>query len=260
MEFKTLLSLIATVVIVSAPAAYAHAPDSTLVAAVHDGDAAFAAFDNKTARACYERAFAIDSTNCEVLWKLAHMDVNCGMAAPKDDRPRWFATAERLARRAVVACPDSADAHFFLAVAIGQMTRVVGNKQRIELSKELKAEAEKALALNPRQAGAMHVLGRWNYEMAGLGWFSRAVAKIVYGGVPSGSYEEAKKWFDRAIAVRPAMPLNHLWLGETLVKLHDYARARTELQTCLALKDALWDDHITKAQARARLQEIEGKN
>lgn len=234
--------------------------EASLATALRDGDAAFQAFDNETARLCYERAFIIDSTDCDVLWKLARADINRGMVAPKDERSRWFGSSEGLARRCVALYPDSTEAHFFLAVAIGQMTKTVGGKRKIELSKDVQREAETTLSLDPMHAGAMHILGRWNYEIAGLGWLSKVAAKIVYGGVPPGaSYEQAKEWFERAIAVRPDMPLNHLWLGETLIKVHDYPRAREELQTCLGLDDVLWDDPVTKAQAQRTLHEIEGK-
>jgi tetratricopeptide (TPR) repeat protein len=227
---------------------------------VREGDAAFQAFDNETARVCYQRAFAIDSTDCGVLWKLARADIQRGMVAPKDEKPRWFASSEGLARRCVALYPDSSEAHFFLSVAIGQMTKVVGGKRKIELSQDVQREAEATLSLDPSHAGAMHVLGRWNYEVAGIGWFSKVAAKIVYGGVPPGaSYENAREWFERAIAARPDMPINHLWLGETLIKLDDYRGAREELQTCLDLDDVLWDDSLTKAQAQKKLREIEGK-
>jgi tetratricopeptide (TPR) repeat protein len=237
------------------------AREVSLAAALRDGDAAFQAFDNETARHCYQRAFAIDSTDCSVLWKLARSDVNRGLSSPNDEKSRWFTSGERLARRCVALYPDSTEAHFFLAVAIGQMTKVVGNKRKIELSKDVQHEAEATLALDPKHAGAMHILGRWNYEIASLGWLSKVAAKIVYGGVPPGaSYQQAKEWFERAIVVRPDMPLNHLWLGETLIKLDDYRRARDELETCLSLHDVLWDDSVTKARAQKQLHEIEGKD
>jgi len=234
---------------------------STLSVALREGDAAFQAFDNEAARLCYERAFAIDSTDCDVLWKLARSDVNRGIEGPDDEKAGWFASGEGNARRCVALYPDSSEAHFFLAVAIGQMTKVVGNKQGIELSKDVQREAEATLALDPKHAGAMHILGRWNYEIASLGWVSKLVAKIVYGGVPPGaSYQQAQTWFERAIVIRPDMPLNHLWLAETLIKVHDYPRARAELQLCLALDDVLWDDSRTKEQAQKTLREIEGKD
>src|SRR5258705_2674158 len=108
-------------------------PDSTFTAAVSEGDSAFAVFDNETARLCYQRAFAIDSTDCNVLWKLARADVHRGMVVPEDEKPRWFAASEALARRCVALYPDSSEAHFFLAVSLGQMTKVVGGKHKLEL-------------------------------------------------------------------------------------------------------------------------------
>ncbi len=242
------------------PVAFAAARQATLVTAVREGDAAFDAFDNETARHAYERAFAIDSTQCEVLWKLARADVHRGMAVPEKEKETWFVTAEGHARRAVALCPDSAEAHFFLAVSIGQITKLAGGKRKIELSKGVKHEAEVALSLDPAHVGAMHVLGRWNYEVAGLGWFSKAAARVVYGGVPPGaSYEKAKEWFERAIAARPDMPLNHLWLGQTLIKLDDYAGARVQLEECIDRPDVLWDDPRSKEHARKTLRDIEGK-
>lgn len=234
-------------------------PETSLAAAVREGDTAFHAFDNATALLCFERAHAIDSTDCDVLWKLARSHVNRGQAAPEDERAGWFVSAEALARRSVALCPDSSEAQFFLAVSIGQLTKVTGGKRKIELSKEVQREAEITLSIDPRHAGAMHILGRWNYEIASLGWFSKTAAKIVYGGVPSGSFQQARDWFEQAIAVRPDMPLNRLWLGETLIKLKDYPGAREELQACLELDDVLWDDPLTKAQAQKTLREIEGK-
>jgi tetratricopeptide (TPR) repeat protein len=149
------------------------------------------------------------------------------------------------------AGPRTADHLFDLAVAHHRSGRL--------------AEAESlyrdSLALDPNHAGAMHILGRWNYEIASLGWLSKMAAKVVYGGVPPGaSYEQAQEWFERAVAERPDMPLNHLWLAETLIKIHDYPRAREELQMCLDLDDVLWDDSVTKAQARKTLNEIEDKD
>jgi tetratricopeptide (TPR) repeat protein len=250
----------AAFVVMPSTLTFPNAQETTLAAALRDGDTAFQAFDNEAARLCYQRAFAIDSTDCDVLWKLARSNIDRGMVAPGDEKPRWFASSEGFARRCVALYPDSSEAHFFLAVAIGQMTKVVGGKRRIELSKDVKREAEATLLLAPRHSGAMHVIGRWNYEVAGVGWFTKVAAKVVYGGAPPGaSYQQAKEWFKRAIAVRPDIPLNHLWLGETLIKLDDYRGARAELQMCLDLDNVLWDDGLTKAQAQKQLREIENK-
>ncbi|MCI0452708.1 MAG: tetratricopeptide repeat protein [Candidatus Latescibacteria bacterium] len=88
---------------------FPNAGDATFATAVRDGDAAFQAFDNETALDCYQRAFAIDSTDCDVLWKLARANVDRGIVAPADEKVVWFASSEGFARRAVALFPDSSE-------------------------------------------------------------------------------------------------------------------------------------------------------
>lgn len=255
------LGLIATAIaMTAASAAHAVLSDSTFTAEMTAGDAAYHAFDNQVARGDYARAAAIDSTNYEALWKLARAYTDCAAAAPKDEQGPLTAESERLARRCVALYPDSAQAHFTLALALGRMANLAGGKRRISLSMEIKLQADSTLALNPRHFGAMHILGRWHYGIASLSWFERSFAKIIYGGVPPGaSMEKARSYFEQAIALDPKTPINHYWLGMTLIKLDDYTGARAELERCIALNDVLWDDKITKGKARKQLQDIEGK-
>jgi len=234
--------------------------DSAFAAAMRAGDAAFKVFDNKAAREAYGRVVAIDSSNYEALWKSARAYIDVGQAAKEAEQKQNYFIGEKIARRCVALHPDSAEGHFFLAVAVGRVALMVGGKKKIALSREVKVEAEKALALNPKHDGAMHTLGRWNYELANLSWVLKTAAKIIYGGVPTGaSNEEAKDWFEKAIATAPETPVHHLWLGETLIELEDYATARKHLETCIALKDVFWDDPKNKAQAKERLEDIKNK-
>lgn len=234
--------------------------DSVFAAAMRAGDAAFKTFDNKAAREAYSRAVRLDSSAYEALWKLARAYIDVGQTSKDAEQKQNYFMGEKIARRCVALHPDSAEGHFFLAVAVGRVALMVGGKKKIALSKEVKSEAEKALAINPKHDGAMHTIGRWHYELANLSWVLKTAAKIIYGGVPSGaSNEEAKSWFEKALATAPETPVHHLWLGETLIKVEDYATARTHFETCISLKDVFWDDPLNKAQAAKRLKEIRNK-
>ena len=224
------------------------------------GDSAFYAFDNDAAWKSYARAHAADSTDCTAIWKLARAYVHRAAAAPKEAKLGLLSKAEELTRGCVAMYPDSAEGHFFLAVTLGRTANEVGGKRRIALSREIKQQAEVALALEPRHWGAMHLLGRWNLEVASLNWFERSIAKVIYGGAPTGaSIANARTYFEQAVEVYPASPLNHLWLGEVLIRQKEYARAREELQDCIARKDIFWDDFVAKDRAKKRLEDIEGK-
>jgi len=224
------------------------------------GDSLFHAFDNAGALKHYAQAVATDSTNYDVLWKLSRAYTDCAAAAPKDKQPELSSASERYARKCVSLYPDSAQAHFILALSLGRAANLAGGKKRIALSREIEHEAQSTLDLNPKHFGAMHIMGRWHYGISSLSWVEKSFAKIIYGGVPAGaSMEKARSYFEQAIALDPKTPINHYWLGETLIKLKDYAGARAELEKCVALDDVLWDDKRTKEKARKRLQDIEGK-
>ncbi|NUM77021.1 tetratricopeptide repeat protein [candidate division KSB1 bacterium] len=233
--------------------------NAEFLSALRAGDQAHARFDNQAALAAYQKALRLDSTHYDVLWKLTRSHVDVGFAAKGRAQKDHYLLAERFARRCVALYPDSAQGHFFLAVALGRVALNVGGKQKVRLSKEIKIAAEHALALDPRHDGAMHVLGRWHYELANLSWVLRAFAKVLYGGVPPGGHAQAAAWFEKALAINPNSPAHHLWLGETLIELKEHARAQEHLQTCLRLPDLMWDDGRNKKQAEKALAKIQNK-
>lgn len=238
--------------------AKASAPnDPKFALTIREGDIAYKNFDNATALASYRRAVEIDSSNYEALWKLARAHVDVGTSLPKNEQLQYYVFGEKLARQCATLHPDSAEGHFFLAVALGRMALHQGGKRKIQIAKEVKAEAERALQCNPEHDGAMHVLGRWNYELAELSFIERAVAKIVFGSLPTGaSYEQAAQYFEQAIAHRPEAPLHHLEYGRTLHKLGRVAEARQQLERCVELPELFWDDAQHKRAARRLLDKL----
>jgi len=260
-NFSAVSCVILTCALLAAPLqAHSASPDSTFTAEMAAGDSTFHAFNNSAALEHYARAVAIDSTNYDALWKLSRAYTDCAAAAPKDKQAGLSAASERYARKCVALYPDSSQAHFTLALSLGRMANLAGGKRRIALSKEIEHEAQSTLDLNPKHFGAMHILGRWHYGIASLSWLEKSFAKIIYGGVPPGaSMEKARSYFEQAIALDPKTPINHYWLGETLIKLKDYTGARTELEKCVSLDDVLWDDKRTKEKAKKGLEDIKGK-
>ena len=241
--------------------AVAQEQNPDIQAVIEQGDEAYSRFDNEAALTAYRKAVQIDSSNYESLWKLGRAHIDVGFASKDPLQRQYYFIGEKIMRKCVSIYPDSAEGHFFLCAAIGRVALKVGGKEKIRLSQEIKVEAERTLELNPNHDGAMHVLGRWHYELGNLGWVLRAFAKVLYGGIPpGGGNEAAKEWFEKAIAANPNVPLHHLWLGETYIKLNDYDKARQHLEQCLSLPDYYWDDYINKKQARKTLESIQNKN
>jgi len=231
--------------------------DPQITQALYEGDLAYAKFDNRTALTHYGRAVEMDSSSHEALWKLARAYVDVGRSLPKTEQPQHYATGEKLARRCAALHPDSAGGHFFLAVALGRVALYEGGKRKVQISKEVKAAAERALQCRPQHDGALHVLGRWNYELADLSFIERTVAKIIFGGLPTGaSYAQAAKYFEQAIQYRPGAPAHHYEYARTLLKLDRAVEARQQLQTCVELPEVFWDDALHKQEARKLLNKL----
>lgn len=227
------------------------------------GNAAYAQFDNQTALQHFLNALKQDPNNFQALWKGARAYADVGKTfekTQKDKAKALYLSGDTLARQVVKLYPDSADAHFVLAMCVGRVALFEGGKTKIRLSKEVKAEADKAIALNPNHDGAYHIIGRWNYNIATLSGVLKFFAKVIYGGVPPGaSLEEAARMFAKAIEINGDKPIHRLEYGRTLIELEQYSAAREQLQKCIDLPQAQWDDPTSKEEAAKLLKEIAGK-
>lgn len=148
------------------------------------------------ARACFERAEF--PTNSAHRAELARR----GMAA---------------ARSAITMNSNSAPAHYYLAMNLGQLarTKMLG---ALPLVDEMEVEFKKAVALDELldHAGPDRFLGRLYFEAP------------VIGSV--GSRGKAKKHFKRAAELAPEYPENKINLIEAALRWKDYKTAREELE------------------------------
>lgn len=220
------------------------------------GDALEASGKTKDALAAYQEAEKKSPNDAAILVKIAKqygdLMPSLGKAAAKDAAVSSLAYS----RRAVKAAPKSSDPHLAVALSLGKLTPYMGNKEKLQASREMKTEAETALRLNPRSDYAHHMLGRWHQEMASIGGGTRLLAKVVYGGVPKGSYQEALDHFAKARAINGKRLIHQLEYGRTLAMMGRDAEARKEIDKGLAMRNSEADDAESKARARATLSKL----
>ncbi len=225
---------------------------------IQKGDSAYQNLNNRAAAEFYTKALKLDSTNYEAAWKLSRAYVDLGeQLEKKSDRTRFYKKAEELARRAVKLNPDGSKGHLYLSIALGRVALDAGPKERIKLSKEIKAEVDKALQLDPNDDIAWHVLGRWNRKLATLSWIEKKFANLFLGGVPKeASVEKALECFQKAIELNPTHINHYLELGKTYEVLGKKEEAIKAYKKVLELpvKDA--DDPKYKKEAQKRLKKL----
>jgi tetratricopeptide (TPR) repeat protein len=231
---------------------------ATLEESLAAGDSAYGRGDFAAASAAYEAARQAPPGAYPALWRLARIESEHGEDATGDAQKKLFARAVEHARGAVHAAPDSALGHVWLAVALGRQALHEGPKTQLSLSRDIKSEVDRALAIDPASGRAWHVLALWNRKLASLNFLERAAANTVLGGVPKGaSMDNAVRDLEKAIALEPAYVNHHLELGRTFVQLKRWPDARKELEAAIALPPTSNPrDEKYQAEARALLARV----
>jgi len=216
-------------------------------------------FDYEGAYAVYRAAAQADTSNYTLWVRLAKVTGDRGMRfqidGKKPEAKDAYTQAVNASRRALRLDPKGWEGHSGLAANLGRLALFEGSKTKLQMSREVKAEADRALSLNPRDDRSMHVLARWNRGIAQLNTFEKTAAKMVYGGVPEGaSMNNAVSWFEKAIAVDPEYANHHLELGRTYLslKLPDKAREQLELALKCPQKSPFDDEYRADAQTLLR--------
>lgn len=224
---------------------------------VKSGDFHDANYQFDKALEFYLPAEKLQPANAELLVKISRQYALRMNDLPKPaDRIASGRTALAYAERAVAAAPAECDPHLSVAICLGKLTPLLGAREKVEASRKIKTSADKALKLDPKNDYAWHLLGRWHQSLANIGGATRALARVIYGGLPAASNEEAVKCFRQAIALNPRRLVHVVELGRTYAMMGRNAEAKKYLQLGLSMPDTEKDDPETKRRGRTSLKEI----
>jgi tetratricopeptide (TPR) repeat protein len=188
----------------------------------------------------------------------AYAAVDSGEFASEERRKVLYGNAEHYARRAVAANPNDAEGHFQLARAIGRNALSMGTRDRIKYAGEVRDQALAALKLNPKHAGALHIMGEWNAQVMRLSGFSRMIAKNFLGGKVFGeaSWDNAQNYLEQAVAIEPNRITHRLDLAAVYVDRDQKAKAIEQYEWIARAPVTDFNDAKYKEEAARRLREL----
>lgn len=229
------------------------------------GDDAYAQFDDQKALEHYLEALKVEPENYEALWKTsrAYVDIadviTATDKASKQGQMKMYTDATSYAKKAIVANPNDTWGHFQYAAAFGKKLLRLGTKEQIDGSKQIRAEIDKAIQLDPNNDLAYHALGRWHRRMAEIGGAKRFFGSFLYGSIPKGSFAESEINLKKAVDMKPEYVNHHLELGLTYEALNKNDLAAQEFQKAIDLPKTTSKDDVLKKDAETELAKLKKK-
>jgi tetratricopeptide (TPR) repeat protein len=232
---------------------------------IKKGDEFYAQKEDAKAMEEFVAAAQADPKNYEAAWKASRSLIDVGdLVAPKEKgaeakQKKYFQDATIYARKAVALNPNDTQGHFYVSASLGKYALMLGKKDQVNMSKEIKTEIERAIELDATNDGAFHALGRWHRRMAEIGGATRFFGGILYGSIPKGSFEVAEKSLKKATELKPDFINHHLELARTYVAVDKYKEAVEEYQKCLDLPGTTAKDPAYKKEAEAEIVKAKKK-
>ena len=194
------------------------------------GDSLYDSYKYIESAEYYRQAAAADSQCFDAFWKLGRSLNFLGELVPKDSQLAVFEEAREVEIIALKLRDSSADAHFELARAVGKIALFKGIFNSIGLAKQVKAEAERALALDSLHDGAWHILGRWHREVA-----KKPKLLRIPLGLGEANKKDAITYMQKAVALNPTLINHRLEMGITYLEYGMKTEAKEEFDHCLSL-------------------------
>ena len=206
----------------------------------------------------YKQVLALQPNHLQALVRASELSSAVGARMPdKKAKQRWYNQALDYANKALAVNANSADANYVRAVVAGKLTETESeNKKVVAHVKDIKEYADKALALDPNHARATYTLGKWHYEMVNLSWAKRAAVKLLFGGLPEATIEDAIRYMEKTRTLDKYFVLNHLDLAKAYKYDNKPAKAIEILNILVKLPTRTADDAALKEEGRKMLQEM----
>ena len=148
-----------------------------------------------------------------------YLDLGDEPTGEQSVRKAFYDKGAQAAKQAITLQEQNADAHYLYAANLGSGAQLTGLMASAFTVKELKQHVDRALALNPSHAAALHMKGMMLEE---LPW--------VLGGDADGALAHLK----RAVATKPDYVHARLDLAKIYLKRKDQVSARKELDAILS--------------------------
>jgi hypothetical protein len=204
----------------------------------------------------YKQVLAIEPNNVNALVRSA--ELSCAIAGRQADKKlkkQGFENALLIADKALAADANNADANYVRGLLAAKLSEVeTDNKKAVSYLKDFKTYADKALAINAASAKANFLLGKWHFSMTQTAWAKKAAAKVLFGGIPDATIEDAIKYLEKSRTLDKYFVQGHLELAKAYKFDNKPAKAMEILNLLVKLPNRTADDAAMKEEGKKLLE------
>ena len=174
----------------------------------------------------------------------------------KKSKLDYYTAAKTYAESALKVNAANADANYVMAMSLGRMAMISSGKEKVNFVRDIKKYADEAIKINPSHAYAIHILGKWHYEVSNLNMAEKAALKVIYGGLPASSMQMAITNYEKARSLDPWFVLNYLELAKAYKENGQSDKAIEALTKMQKLPPKTKDDPGYKAEGKKLLESL----
>jgi tetratricopeptide (TPR) repeat protein len=201
------------------------------------GDGFYHSFDNERALFEYKIAYEMAPDSFATLQRLVRIYGDMGrLQLHKDTSSETcYKTALAFADSLSQRFPGRAESHFWLALSAGSLIPFHGAKEKVQTSRIVLREANRAIEIDSGFALAYVILGIFEREASKITWFERLIANVVFGADFSGSLTQSETFLRKSVILNPSNSYGYYELFMTYKAMKDTARAVQSLQKLLTI-------------------------
>jgi len=214
--------------------------------------------DEKAAFRKFKEVLKVNAANVYALNKCSELCSRIGQREITNTKLRdeYYLAAKIYAETALKINPNNSEANCVMAIALGRSSMSKSGREKIINAKEVKKYVDAAIANDPNNFKAWHVLGRWQYEISNLNALERSLVKLLYGGLPPATLKQSIHAFEKARALRPEFILNYFEMAKAYKDNNNKTKAIACLQVMLTLPIQTEDDPAIKLNGKAMLKDL----
>jgi len=206
----------------------------------------------------YEEALKANPNQMAILVRL--VEIYCfGLEADKDESTKIIQLnkAKDYLIKARNIDSTQADYLYSKAVYLGKLIEVSPVKEKAQYTKEIKILLDEALSKDPNHVKSLYTLAKWNEEVSGLNPAVKAAMKVIFGGLPPASRDQALDLHQKARKLNPGFLANNYDLALLLKKTNKPSQAIEILESQMKLPTKTKEELEFKNKSKQLLQSLQ---